>query len=56
MSKFYDSNKNYLLFAIKGPSALDFGVVCVRSMSAKNLDFLNTLDQPIHVELEVIQN
>jgi hypothetical protein len=38
---------------ITSPSAVDFGEVCIKSVSIKNLDFLNTLDQPIHVELEV---
>jgi hypothetical protein len=35
---------------------LDFGEVCVKSVSVKSLDFLNTLDRPIHVELEVYCN
>ena len=37
---------------IVSPSVLDFGDVCVKTQCIKNLDFLNTLDQPIHVELE----
>ena len=37
---------------IVSPSVLDFGDVCVKTTSVKSLDFLNTLDQPIHVELE----
>ena len=37
---------------IVSPSVLDFGDVCVKSQCIKQLDFFNTLDQPIHVELE----
>jgi len=32
---------------------IDFGEVCVKSTSSKNLEILNSLDQPIYVELEV---
>lgn len=39
---------------LKDPNVIDFGEVCVRSVSIKNLEFLNTLDQPIHVEIEVL--
>ena len=34
------------------PPVIDFGEVSVKSVSIKNLEFLNTLDQPIHIELE----
>lgn len=37
---------------IVSPSVLDFGDVCVKSQCIKHLDFFNTLEQPIHVELE----
>ncbi|CAF0834043.1 unnamed protein product [Brachionus calyciflorus] len=37
---------------IVNPSVIDYGEVAVKSVSIKNLEFLNTLDQPIHVELE----
>lgn len=35
------------------PSVIDFGEVCIKTISSKNLEFVNTLDQPIYVELEV---
>ena len=35
------------------PSVIDFGEVCIKTVSSKNLEFVNTLDQPIYVELEV---
>lgn len=38
---------------IVDPSVIDFGEVCIKSVSTKTLEILNTLDQPIHVELEV---
>ena len=38
---------------IVSPSVVDFGDVSVRSLSFKNLEFLNTLDRPILVEIEV---
>lgn len=34
------------------PQIIDFGEVCVKSTCSKNLEFFNTLDQPIFVELE----
>lgn len=34
------------------PSVIDFGEVCIKSVSSKSLEFFNTLDQPIFVELE----
>lgn len=39
-------------FFFKDPSVIDFGEVAVKSVSIRNLEFLNTLEQPIHVELE----
>lgn len=34
------------------PSVIDFGEVCIKSVSSKTLEIFNSLDQPIHIELE----
>lgn len=41
---------------IVAPSVIDFDEVCIKSVSSKNLEFFNTLDQAIYVELEVSVN
>lgn len=35
------------------PDVIDFGEIAVRSTSIKNLDFINTLDQPIQIDLDI---
>ena len=35
------------------PGLVDFGEIAVRSTSVKNLEFTNSLDQPILIEIEV---
>ena len=40
-------------FLTTGPSLLDYGKVCLRSISTKNLEILNNLDQNVLVVAEV---
>ena len=43
-----------IFFFLIGPRLIDFGEVCVKSVSMRYLEFFNTLDQPIHIEIEVM--
>ena len=38
---------------LSGPSQMDFGQVCIRSVSARDLTLVNNLDIYIHVVVEV---
>ena len=44
---------NFICFAVLGPATVDFGQVCLRSQSQKELSIINNLNRFIHVEVNV---
>lgn len=53
MCKSYITSIYSTVATISGPPTIDFGQVCLRSVSIKHLEIVNNLDQYVQVVAEV---